>query len=95
MPVVSEQGSQPGGEGLGVSEGFQLALEAKLALTEVALECGDKLATNRIIAFSRAAPFKRLYRTRPAAPSLPVQSVSTLTRSATVSRYRGAPPIQH
>ena len=36
VPVVSEQGSQPGGEGFGVSEGLQVAMEAELALPEVA-----------------------------------------------------------
>src|SRR5260370_39030965 len=44
VPVLSEQGSQPGGEGFGVSEGLQVAMEAKLALLEVAFQDGDKLA---------------------------------------------------
>ena len=43
VPVVSEQGSYPGGEDFGVSEGFQVAMEAQLALPEVALESGHKL----------------------------------------------------
>jgi len=43
VPVVSEQGSYPGGEDFGVSEGFQMAVEAQLALPEVALESGHKL----------------------------------------------------
>jgi hypothetical protein len=42
---VSEQASQPGGEGFGVSEWLQVAMEAKLALTEIALEGGGKLTT--------------------------------------------------
>jgi hypothetical protein len=29
VPVVSEQGSYPGGEDFGVSEGFQVAMEAQ------------------------------------------------------------------
>ena len=44
VPVVSEQGSYPGGEGFGVSERFQVAMEAKLALPEVALQSGNRLA---------------------------------------------------
>src|SRR5882672_4291701 len=43
VPVVSEQGSYPGGEGFWVSEGFQVAMEAQLALPEVVLERGHKL----------------------------------------------------
>ena len=43
VPVVSEQGSDPGGEDFGVSEGFQVAMEAQLALPEVAFESGHKL----------------------------------------------------
>ena len=43
VPVVSEQGSYPGGEDFGGSEGFQVAMEAQLALPEVALESGHKL----------------------------------------------------
>ena len=43
VPVVSEQDSYPGGEGFGVSEGFQIAMEAQLALTEAALQSGNKL----------------------------------------------------
>jgi hypothetical protein len=35
VPVVSEQGSDPGGEDFGVSEGLQVAMEAQLALQEV------------------------------------------------------------
>ena len=30
VPVVSEQGSDPGGEDFGVSEGLQVAMEAQL-----------------------------------------------------------------
>jgi hypothetical protein len=48
VPVVSEQGSQPGGEGLGVFEGLQIAMEAKLALTEVAFQSDDKLAAKNL-----------------------------------------------
>ena len=44
VPVVSEEGSYPGGEGLGVSERFQVAMEAQLALPKVAFQSGDKLA---------------------------------------------------
>jgi len=43
VPVVSEQSSYPGGEGFGVSERFQVAVEAQLALPEVAFESGHKL----------------------------------------------------
>ena len=43
VPVVSEQGSYPSGEDFGVSEGFQVAMEAQLALPEVAFESGHKL----------------------------------------------------
>jgi len=43
VPVVSEQDSYPGGEGFGGSERFQVAMEAKLALPEVALQSGHKL----------------------------------------------------
>lgn len=43
MPVVSEQDSYPGGEGFGVSEGFQVAKEAKLALPEAAFQSSHKL----------------------------------------------------
>jgi hypothetical protein len=43
VPVVSEQGSYPGGKDFGVSEGVQFAMEAQLALLEVALESGHKL----------------------------------------------------
>ena len=43
VPVVSEQDSYPGGESFGVSEGFQVAMEAKLALAEVAFQGGHKL----------------------------------------------------
>jgi hypothetical protein len=43
VPVMSVQGSQPGGEGFGVSQGFQSAMEANLALAEVALQSADKL----------------------------------------------------
>ena len=43
VPVVSEQGSDPGGEGFGVSERFQVAVETQLALPEVAFESGHKL----------------------------------------------------
>ena len=43
MLVVSEQGSYPGGEGFGVSKRFQVAVEAQLALPEVAFESGHEL----------------------------------------------------
>ena len=43
VPVLSEQGSYPGGEGFGVNEGFQVAMEAQLALPEVVFESGHKL----------------------------------------------------
>ncbi len=43
VPVVSEQDSYPCGESFGVSEGFQVAMEAKLAVPEVALQSGHKL----------------------------------------------------
>ena len=43
VPVVSEQDSYPAGEGFGVSERFQVAMEAQLALPEVALQSGHKL----------------------------------------------------
>ena len=45
VPVVSEQGSYPGGEGFGVSEEFQVAVEAQLVLPEAAFESGHKLTT--------------------------------------------------
>src|SRR6266852_8048298 len=52
VPVVSEQDSYPGGEGFGVSQGFQGAMKAKLALPEVAFQSGNKLtakdATERL-----------------------------------------------
>src|SRR5713226_2719387 len=44
VPVVSEQGSYPGGKSFGVSERFQVAVEAQLALPEVAFQSGNKLA---------------------------------------------------
>ena len=43
VPVASEQGSYPGGEGFGVSERFQVAVEAQLALPEVAFQSGNEL----------------------------------------------------
>ncbi len=43
-PVLAKRRSQPGGKGFGVSEGLQGAMEAELALTEAALQSGDKLA---------------------------------------------------
>jgi hypothetical protein len=43
-PGLAKRRSQPGGEGFGVSEGLQGAMEAELALTEAALQSGDKLA---------------------------------------------------
>src|SRR6266699_1445468 len=43
MPVVSKQGSYPGGEGFGVSQSFQVAVETQLAPPEVAFESGYKL----------------------------------------------------
>src|SRR5260370_19793014 len=41
--VVSEQGAYPGGEDFGVSEWFQVAMEAQLALPKVAFKSGHKL----------------------------------------------------
>jgi hypothetical protein len=46
--MVSVEGSQPGGEGFGVSQGLQGAMEAKLALTEVAFQSDDKLAAKNL-----------------------------------------------
>ena len=43
VPVVSEQGSYPGGEDFGVSARFQVAVEAQIPLPEVAFESGHKL----------------------------------------------------
>ena len=43
MPIVSEQGSDPGGEGFWVSERLQVAQEAKLALPEAAFQSSHKL----------------------------------------------------
>ena len=43
-----EKGSQPGGEGFGVSEGLQGAMEAELALMEVAFQSDDKLAAKNL-----------------------------------------------
>ena len=43
-PVLSKQRSQPGGEGLGLSEEFQISLEAELALVKSLFERIDKLA---------------------------------------------------
>src|SRR5580698_11053089 len=43
VPAMSVQSSPPGGEGFGVSQGFQSAREANLALAEVALQSADKL----------------------------------------------------
>src|SRR5580693_201831 len=43
-PVLSEQWPQPGGKDLGLSQEFQIALEAELAVLEGLLERIDKLA---------------------------------------------------
>ena len=43
VPVISEQGSYPGGEDFGVSEGLQVAMEGQLALPKVAFQSGHKL----------------------------------------------------
>jgi hypothetical protein len=43
VPVVSEQDSYPGGEGFGVSERFQVAMEAQLALPEAVFQSSHKL----------------------------------------------------
>jgi hypothetical protein len=47
VPAMSVQGSPPGGEGFGVSQGFQSAREANLALAEVALQSADKLTAKK------------------------------------------------
>jgi len=43
VPVVSEQGSYPGGEGFGVSGRFQVAVEPQLSLLEVRLRADTNL----------------------------------------------------
>ena len=43
-PVLSIQWPQPGGEDLGLSEEFQICLEAKLAILKSLLERIDKFA---------------------------------------------------
>jgi hypothetical protein len=43
-PALAKGRSQPGGEGFGVSEGLQGAMEAELARTEAALQSSDKVA---------------------------------------------------
>jgi len=43
-PVLSVQGSQPGGKDFPLSEEFEISLEAQLAVTESLLECSDELA---------------------------------------------------
>src|SRR5450759_1488045 len=43
-PVLSEQGSQPGSEDLGMSEPGQISREGELVVLESALETGDELA---------------------------------------------------
>ena len=43
-PVLSKQRPQPGGKDLGLSEKFQISLEAKLAILKSLLERIDKLA---------------------------------------------------
>src|SRR5580704_12378865 len=44
-PVLSKQRPQPGGKDLGLSEEFQITLEAELAILESLLQSGDELAT--------------------------------------------------
>jgi hypothetical protein len=43
-PVLSKQRPQPGGKDPGLSEEFQISLEAELAVLEGLLECIDELA---------------------------------------------------
>ena len=43
-PVLSKQRPQPGGKDLGLSEEFQISLEAKLTVLKSLLEGIDKLA---------------------------------------------------
>ena len=47
-PVLSVQWSQPGGEGLGLSEELQVSMEVELAVTEGLLESIHELATKDI-----------------------------------------------
>jgi len=47
-PGLTKRRSQPGGEGFGMSEGLQGAMEAKLALTEAAFESGGKLCREKL-----------------------------------------------
>ncbi len=44
-PVLSKQWSEPGGEGLGLSQQGQLPEEAELTVLEGGLEAGDEFAT--------------------------------------------------
>ena len=43
-PILSVEWSQPGGEGLGLSEELQVSMEVELAITEGLLERVDELA---------------------------------------------------
>ena len=47
-PVLSVEWSQPGGEGLGLSEELQVSMEVELAVTEGLLESIHELATKDI-----------------------------------------------
>ena len=47
-PVLSVEWSQPGGEGLGLSEELQVSMEVELAVTEGLLESINELATKDI-----------------------------------------------
>src|SRR5271157_4662624 len=44
-PVLSKQWSEPGGEGLGLSDRCQIAREVELLLLKGGLEAGDELST--------------------------------------------------
>ena len=61
VPVVSKQGSYPGGEGFGVSEGFQVAVEAQLAYRKLRLRAATNLPRKtrlRCSAWSRRPHFR-------------------------------------
>lgn len=47
-PVLSVEWSQPGGEGLGLSEELQVSMEVELAVAEGLLESSNELATKDI-----------------------------------------------
>ena len=47
-PVLSVEWSEPGGEGLGLSEELQVSMEVELAVTEGLLESIHELATKDI-----------------------------------------------